>query len=263
MSGLRPPPFKRVVMLTPALGRFRKIIKMKIIFILKCTPIIVFLIIIICTALVIYKLISRELKKNSEIQKKIINECKSEEERNIALNNLKKNNKKKVIISSLVFYIGLPIICFPCLLLIRKSSISNIKPIGSYVLFEQNGITYYGKHEYSIFCENNGFLIFSTYKIFDKKNKSVFETKSYEEFLNKLEEMFSNHEIKKINFYGTCLSDPGYKSLGYAINNSNLIESHEIEELPNGQLIHIKTVNGILINIEYLWEDMICTCKGA
>lgn len=230
---------------------------MKIIFI----SIIVFF--IICTALVIYKLISRELKKNSEIQKKIINQCKSEEERNIALNNLKKNNKKKVIISSLIFYIGLPIICFLCLLLVRKCSVPNIKPIGSYVLFEQNGITYYGKHEYSIFCENNGFLTFSTYKIFDKKNKTVFETKSYEIFLNKLEEMFSDNDIKKINFYGTCLSDPGYKSLGYAINNSTLIQSCEIEELPNSQLIHIKTVNGILINIEYLWEDIICTCKGA
>ena len=218
---------------------------------------------IICTALVIYKLISRELKKNSEIQKKIINECKSEEERNIALNKLKRKNIKKGIIIALAFYLGLPIICFPCLLVIRKLSVSNIKPIGSYELFKQNGITYYGKHDYSIFCENNGVPAFSTYKIFDKKNKTFFKTKSYEEFLNKLEEMFMNSNIKKINFYGTCLSDPGYKSLGYAINNSTLIESHEIEELQNGQLIHIRTINGILINIEYLWDDMICTCKGA
>ena len=63
--------------------------------------------------------------------------------------------------------------------------------------------------------------------------------------------MFMTSNIKKINFYGTCLSDSGYKSLGYAINNSTLIESHEIEELQNGQLIHIRTINGILINIEY------------
>lgn len=230
---------------------------MKIIFI----SIIVFF--IICTSVVIYKLISRELKKNSAILQKIKNEYKSEEERNIALNNLKKRNTKKVIVISLVFYIGLPIICFLCILVTRKNSVSNIKPIGSYELFEQNGITYYGKHDYAIFCENNGFLTFSTYKIFDKKNKTVFETKSYEKFLNKLEDMFKNTNIKKINFYGTCLSDPGYKSLGYAINNSTLIQSHEIEKLQNGQLIHIKTVNGILINIEYLWEDMICTCKGT
>ena len=40
----------------------------------------------------------------------------------------------------------------------------------------------------------------------------------YEEFINKLEEMFMTSNIKKINFYGTCLSDPGYKSLGYAVN---------------------------------------------
>jgi hypothetical protein len=53
---------------------------------------------IICTALVIYKLISRELKKNSEIQKKIINECKSEEERNIALNKLKRKNIKRELL---------------------------------------------------------------------------------------------------------------------------------------------------------------------
>ncbi|WP_296686424.1 hypothetical protein [Treponema sp. UBA3813] len=114
-------------------------------------------------------MISRELKKNSEIQKKIINECKSEEERNIALNKLKRKNIKKGIIIALAFYLGLPIICFPCLLVIRKLSVSNIKPIGSYELFKQNGITYYGKHDYSIFCENNGFPAFSTYKIFDKK----------------------------------------------------------------------------------------------
>ncbi|MCR5763898.1 MAG: hypothetical protein K6G00_11010 [Treponema sp.] len=148
-------------------------------------------------------------------------------------------------------------------MVIRKISVSDIKPIGSYELFKQNGISYYGKHDYSIFCENNGLPAFSTYKIFDKKSKTVFETKSYEKFLNKLEDMFKNKDIKKINFYGTCLLDPGYKSLGYAINNSTLIESHEIEELPNGQIIHLKTINEILINIEYLWEDMICTCKGA
>ncbi len=61
---------------------------------------------IICTALVIYKLISRELKKNSEIQKKIINEYKSEEERNIALNKLKRKNIKKGIIMKCTPIIG-------------------------------------------------------------------------------------------------------------------------------------------------------------
>ena len=75
--------------------------------------------------LVVYKLISRELKKNSEIQKKILNECKTEEECNTALKNLKRRNIRKVIIITSAFYVGIPIICFPCLLVIRKISVSN------------------------------------------------------------------------------------------------------------------------------------------
>ena len=189
----------------------------------------------------------KRIDKYINIDRKVENELKKIKEEIVIMAT---KTETKILI---IFHIKPP----PCF------SVSNIKPIGSYELFKQNGITYYGKHDYSIFCENNGFPAFSTYKIFDKKNKTVFKTKSYEEFLNKLEEMFMTSNIKKINFYGTCLSDPGYKSLGYAINNSTLIEFHEIEELQNGQLIHIRTINGILINIEYLWDDMICTCKGA
>ena len=75
--------------------------------------------------------------------------------------------------------------------------------------------------------------------------------------------MFINKKIDKINFYGTCSSDPCYKSLRHALNNSKLVESYELEKLQEGQLIHIKTKNGNMIKIEYLWEDMICTCKGV
>ena len=211
----------------------------------------------------VYKYISKELKKTSKTQQKIMKECKTEDERKEALRNLKRKNIKKSLIFYFALLIGLPVICFLLLILLRTIPHTQIKPIGSYELFNSNGISYYGKHDYSIFCYNNGSLAFSTYKIFDKKNKTVFETNSYEKFLSKLEDMFKNTKIEKINFYGTCLSDPGYKSLGYALKNSKLIDSHEVEEIKDGQLIHIKTVNGILIKIEYLWDDMICTCKGA
>lgn len=140
---------------------------------------------------------------------------------------------------------------------------SNIHPIGSYELFSENNISYYGSHDYSIFCNNEGFLQLSTYKIFDKNKKTVFETESYEKFILKLEDMFKNDKIEKINFYGTCLLNPGYQSLGYALNNSQLVEYHEIENFDDKQLIHIMTVNDVIIEIEYLWSDIICTCKGA
>lgn len=158
---------------------------------------------------------------------------------------------------------NLQVVLFITLILIRQISFVKIKPIGSYELCELNGISYYGKHNYSIFCDNNGDPAFSTYKIFNKVDKIKIETNSYNEFINKLEELFTTKEIEKINFYGTCLADLGYKSLGYALNNSHLIESHENEDLDDKKLIHVKTKNGIMIEIEYLHEDMICTCSGA
>ena len=54
-----------------------------------------------------------------------------------------------------------------------------------------------------------------------------------------------------------------YQSLGYALDNSQLIEYHEKENFDDKQLIHIKTVNEILIEIEFLWSDIICTCRGV
>lgn len=213
--------------------------------------------------LVTYKFISCELKKASERMARILAECKTEEEKLEAMKIVKRKNMMRILKFVLLFYLGIPILVFSIFFLFHKISGSNVRPIESYELFRENNVSYYGKHDYSIFCYNNGNIAFSTYKIFDKKEKTVFETKSYEEFLSKLENMFVNKKIDKINFYGTCISDPGYKSLGYALNNSNLVESHEVENLQEGQLIHIKTKNRYTIEIEYLWEDMICTCKGA
>ena len=148
------------------------------------------------------------------------------------------------------------------MLLVRMIPYSEIKPIGSYELFEDDGISYYGKHDYSIFCNNKGILALSSYKIFDKINGTIFETNSYERFFSKLEDMFKNPDLEKINFYGTCTVDSGYETLEYALRKSRLVESHEINKLQDGKVIQIKTTNGTLIKIEYLADDMICTCKG-
>lgn len=213
--------------------------------------------------LVTYKFISCELKKASERMSGILVQCKTEEEKLKAMKSERRKNMKRCLKFVLFFYLGITILVFLFFFLFHKMSGSNIKPIGSYELFRENNVSYYGKYDYSIFCYNNGFFELSTYKIFDKKEETVFETQSYEEFISKLENMFINKKIDKINFYGTCTSDPGYKSLRHALNNSKLVESYELEKLQEGQLIHIKTKNGNTIKIEYLWEDMICTCKGV
>ena len=212
---------------------------------------------------VAYKLFSRQIKKSSEIQKKIMDEYETEEEREKALKILKRKNVKKAIVIYLLFLIALPAIFFPFMLLVKMIPHSEIKPIGSYELFKDDGVSYYGKHDYSIFCNNNGMLALSSYKIFDKINGTVFETNSYEKFISKLENMFKNLDFEKINFYGSCTVDSGYKSLEYALDKSRLVESHEIKKIQDGELIQIKTKNGILIKIEYLVDDMICTCKGG
>ena len=219
-------------------------------------------IVIVIVGFVTYKVCSRLIKKSSETQKKIMDEYKTEEDRENALKKLRRKNVKKAIVIYLVFLIGLPLIFFPFMLLLRMVPHSEIKPIGSYELFKEDGVSYYGKHDYSIFCQNNGIRAFSSYKIFNKKNETVFETNSYERFFSKLEEMFKNPDIEKINFYGTCTVDSGYQSLEYALDKSRLIESYEINKIQDDKLIQIKTINGILIKIEYLVDDRICTCKG-
>lgn len=103
----------------------------------------ILLAVVILVGFVVYKLISREMKKSLETQTKILQECKTEEERNAALKLLKRKNSKKVIISSLCFFIGLPIVVLLLMLLIRKIPHVEIKPLGSYELFTGNGITYY------------------------------------------------------------------------------------------------------------------------
>ena len=79
----------------------------------------VLLAVIVLLAFVVYKVISREMKKSLEVQIKILNECKTEEEREAALKLLKRKNIKKVIIASLCFFIGLSIVVFLLMILIR------------------------------------------------------------------------------------------------------------------------------------------------
>ncbi|MBP5451606.1 MAG: hypothetical protein J6Y16_05170 [Treponema sp.] len=213
--------------------------------------------------LVISKFVSRLLKKAKETEARILNESKTEEERIKALKDFKRKNGLRCIGFYIVYLIGLPLIFVPLMFFIRSIPHMNVKPIGSYELFSENGTSYYGDHDYSIFCYNKGLLAFSSYKIYNNREKTVFETNSYENFISKLKDMFENDKIQKINFYGTCTSDPGYKSLGYALNKSKLIKSHEIENLQDRQLIHIKTVDSTIIEIEYLSDDMICTCQGG
>ena len=167
---------------------------------------------------------------------------------------------KKIFILLSILFIVVFLLFFVFFQVIPKSDTYSI---GSYELFSENGISYYGTHDYSIFCSNDGFLQLSIYKIFDDKKKTVFETCSYDDFILKLEDMFQIDKIEKINLYGTCLLNSSYQSLGYALDNSQLIEYHEKENFDDKQLIHIKTVNEILIEIEFLWSDIICTCRGV
>lgn len=51
--------------------------------------------VIVLVGFVVYKLISREMKKSLEAQTKVLNECKTEEEREAALKLLKRKNIKK------------------------------------------------------------------------------------------------------------------------------------------------------------------------
>lgn len=209
-----------------------------------------------------YKIVRNQIKKASERNKKILKEYEAEERTN-ALKIEKKKNTLRALFIYLIYLLGFPIICLIVLLFAKTFPHEKIRPLGSYLLFQENGISYYGNHDYSIFCYSNGFEQFSSYKIFEKKEKNVFETNSYEKFLTKLEDLFREKKIKKINFYGTCLADLGYRSLGYALKKSTLIKSHEIEDLEEKQLIHVETANGVKIEIEYLNEDMICTCRGV
>lgn len=183
--------------------------------------------------LVTYKFISCELKKASERMSEILVQCKTEEEKLKAMKAERRKNMKRCLKFVLFFYLGITILVFLFFFLFHKMSGLNIKPIGSYELFRENNVSYYGKYDYSIFCYNNGFFELSTYKIFDNKEKTVFETKSYEEFISKLEyakpfvqTLFSkNNELSSHRF---CL-----QSVCYQTCFVNFIRSFVVQPLMN------------------------------
>lgn len=69
---------------------------------------------------IIYKLISHQLEKRKEESIRIINECKTENEKKDKLNALKRKNIKRSILHYFVFMIVLILICFLLLLIIRS-----------------------------------------------------------------------------------------------------------------------------------------------
>ena len=78
---------------------------------------------IILIAFAIYKFISWQLKKAQKETTDILKECKSEEERTIALKNIKRKNVKRGIIIYVLFLIGIPLICFSIMFVLRIISI--------------------------------------------------------------------------------------------------------------------------------------------
>lgn len=75
--------------------------------------------VIVLVGFVVYKLISKEMKKSLEAQTKILNEYKTEEERAAALQLLKRKNIKKSVMIYLCIFIGMPIVIFLLMLLVR------------------------------------------------------------------------------------------------------------------------------------------------
>ncbi len=68
---------------------------------------------------VVYKFIRWELNKSSEAAKEIMNKYETEEEREKALKMLRRKNMRKAGFVYLIFMIGLPLIAFFVLLMIR------------------------------------------------------------------------------------------------------------------------------------------------
>lgn len=75
--------------------------------------------VIVLVGFTVYKLISREMKKSLEVQTRILQECKTEEEREAALQLLKRKNIKKSVMIYLCIFIGMPIVIFLLMLLVR------------------------------------------------------------------------------------------------------------------------------------------------
>ena len=67
----------------------------------------------------VYKLVSLMMKKESEESSKILNECKTDEERTIALKNLQKKNSRKALLFYLIMMITIAVIGFLFILILR------------------------------------------------------------------------------------------------------------------------------------------------
>ena len=217
--------------------------------------------IIFAISFAVYKLISMELEKARKDSEQILNECKTDEEKTNAITKLKRKNIQRAFGFYFFVIVILALLVFAFAVIRLQQNKSTFTPLGSYILFENNGQKYYGKHDYSIFCAADypdG--KHATYKIFSKKDKTVFETKSCDQFILELEKLFNDQQIDKINLYSVCGTNSSYYALGFALNNSNLIQKHEIERIEKNQIIHVITKNGVNIEIEFLVEDMLCIC---
>lgn len=65
------------------------------------------------------KVVSLMIKKASEESSKILNECKTDEERTIALKNLQKKNSRKALLFYLIMMITIAVIGFLFILILR------------------------------------------------------------------------------------------------------------------------------------------------
>ena len=68
----------------------------------------------------VYKVVSLMMKKSSEESSKILTECKTDEERKIALKNLQKKNIRKALLFYLIMMISIAVVGFIFMLLLRQ-----------------------------------------------------------------------------------------------------------------------------------------------
>ena len=74
---------------------------------------------VIAIALIVYKVITLMMKKATDESSRILKECKSEEERQIALKNLQKKNIKKCLIFYPIVMGGIVFVTFLVMLILR------------------------------------------------------------------------------------------------------------------------------------------------
>lgn len=73
----------------------------------------------ILIAVVVYKLVLWMLKKAKDESIKILNECKTEEERANALKAARRRNLIRAIIFYMLLFIGIPLLCLPLFVFLR------------------------------------------------------------------------------------------------------------------------------------------------